>query len=142
VVDRVIEAQRAVLDECHRTRGDDRLRHRAHTTDRVARHRRPRPGTLEREKARCFDVHLAVTGEDSHYTRDQAGIDVTLEQPSQPSQPFRREPTSSHLSPPHLVRSRVTYCATTARNPRTSRKKSPSESYCSSANQCASARCL
>jgi hypothetical protein len=64
VVDRVIEAEGAVLDERHRARGDDRLRHRGHATDRVARHGRPRPCALEREIAGCFDVHLAVAGED------------------------------------------------------------------------------
>ena len=124
VVDRVIEAEGAVLDERHRTRGDDRLCHRAHATDRVACHRRPRPCALEREIARCFDLHLAVAGEDGHHTRDEAGVDVTLEQLSHPSQPFGREATSSHLSPPHLVRSQVTRCATTARSARTLRKDS------------------
>ena len=111
VVDRVIQAQGAVLDERHRTRGDDRLRHRAHATDRVACHGRARPCALEREIARCFDVHLAVADEDGHRTRDEAGVDVPLEQIPHPGQPFRREAsTSSHLSPPHLVRSQFTRC--------------------------------
>src|SRR5262249_37307637 len=71
----------------------------------VACHRRPRSRPLEREIARCFDAHVAVAGEDGHYTGDEPAVDVTLEQVSQPSQPLRREPTSgSHLSPPHLVR--------------------------------------
>ena len=61
------------------------------------------------------------SGEDGHQTRDEAGVDVTLEQLSHPSQPFGREATSSHLSPPHLVRSQVTHCATTARSARTLR---------------------
>jgi len=43
-------------------------------------------------------VHLAVAGEDGHHTRDEAGIDQTLELPSQPSQPFRREATRGHRS--------------------------------------------
>jgi hypothetical protein len=27
---------------------------------------------------RCFDVHLAVAGEDGHHTRDEAEFDPTL----------------------------------------------------------------
>ena len=66
-----------------------------------------------------FDLHLAVAIEDGQHSRHEAGVDVPLDQVSQPRQPFRREPTSSHLSPPHLVRSRVTCCPTTTRSART-----------------------
>ncbi len=85
VVNRIIQAESAILDKRHRTRGDDRLRHRGHATDRVACHRRPRACALERESARRLDVHLAVAGQDGYRTRNEAGVDVTLEELSHPS---------------------------------------------------------
>ena len=104
VVDWVIETESAVLDERHRTRRDDRLRHRAHAADRVARHRRSRPGTVERESARRFDVNLAVPGQDRHHTRNDSGVDLTIQQAPHPSQSFCREAIHSHLSRPSVAR--------------------------------------
>jgi hypothetical protein len=55
-----------------------------------------------------------MSGEDHHRTRDEARVDATLKQRSQPSQPFQREATRSHLSSSPVVRSQVTRCAITA----------------------------
>ena len=96
LVDRVVEAERAVLDERHRAGGDDRLGHRAGAADRVGRHRRPRARALEGESACRLDVDLAAAGDDGDRTRDVAGVDVTLQHVSHPGQPFRREASSGH----------------------------------------------
>jgi len=45
-----------------------------------------------------------MAGENGYRPRDEAGLDMTIEQLSHPSQPFRRKATSSHLSPAHPVR--------------------------------------
>jgi hypothetical protein len=59
-------------------------------------------------------MNLAVAGEDGNRTRNESGVDVTLEQLSHPSQPFQREATSSHLSHPHFEHPRLTGRATSA----------------------------
>jgi hypothetical protein len=96
LVDRIVEAERAVLDERHRAGGDDRLRHRAGPADRVGCHRRPRASAREGQIARCLDVDLAVAGDDGDRTWDVAGVDVTNEHVSHAGQPFRREATGGH----------------------------------------------
>ena len=48
------------------------------------RHRRFRASAGERESASCLDVHLAVAGQDRHDTRNDTGLDMTIEQPLAP----------------------------------------------------------
>jgi hypothetical protein len=98
LVDWIVEAQRAVLDERHRAGRDDRLRHRPDAADRVGCHRRPRALALEGQIARCLDMDLAVAGDDSDRTWDVAGVEVTTEHVSHASQPFRRKPPVVTLS--------------------------------------------
>jgi len=99
VVDPVVETEGAVLHERHRTRRDDRFRHGAHATDRVGRHRRCRPDTVERKSARRLDMDVAVAGQDRHHTGNDAGVDKTTEPLPDPGQSFGRKASHSHLPP-------------------------------------------
>ena len=96
-VDRIAEADRAVLDKGHRAGGNDRLGHRADPADRVGCHRRLRARALEGEHAHRLDVDLAVAGNDGDRTRDEAVVEVTSERVAYPGDSIRREPTGGHF---------------------------------------------
>ena len=72
-IDRLVEAQRALLDQDHRRRGRDRLGHRGDAEDRVAAHRL---AAAERLRADRVDVHLAAAADQRDEPRHAAALDV------------------------------------------------------------------